>query len=119
MAITHEHIVNECWHVLENVGFHSTSERNERRFLTGYQIYAILEQEGNPLCQELIKECKGNFQGKGAHNHDGQYDGQVKRIAQALGRNPKIETQYIDTSFLQIGEHTPSGEDCGIFRLRN
>jgi len=119
MAITYEHIVERCLTVLENVGFHITSERRERRFLTGYQIYTILEREENPLCQELIEEANGDFRGKGAHHHDGKYDGQVKRIAQALGGNPKIETQYIDTRFLQAGEHIPAGEDCGIFRLRN
>lgn len=119
MAIAHEHIVEGCLNVLENAGFHRTSERNERRFLTSYQIYAILEREGNPLCQELIDECNGDYRGEGAHHHNGGYDGQVKRIAQALGRNPNIETQYLDTRFLKIGDRTPSGEDCGIFRLRD
>jgi len=92
MDITHEHIVERCWHVLENAGFHITSERQERRFLTAYQVYSILEREGNTLCQELIDECKGDFRGKGAHHHDGGYDGQVKRIAQALGCHPEVET---------------------------
>lgn len=120
MAITHEHIIEGCLHVLENVGFHITSERRERRFLTGYQIYTILEREENPLCQELIIEVNGDFIGEGAHHHDGGYDGQAKRIAQALGRNPNIETQYIDTRHLKIDDIEPSSkEDCGIFRLRN
>jgi len=119
MAITHEHIVEGCLNVLENAGFHSTSERNERKFLNAYQIYEILEREGNPLCQELIDECNGDFRGKGAHRHDGQYDGQVKRIAQALGGHPEVETQYLNTRFLRVGERTFSGVDCGIFRLRN
>jgi hypothetical protein len=119
MAITHEHIVEECWHVLENVGLHITSKRNERRFITAYQIYQILEQEENQLCKELIEECKGDFQGDGAHNHDGENDGQVKRIAQALGWSSKVETQYLDTRFLRIGELKPAGEDCGIFRIRS
>lgn len=118
MAITHEHIIEGCLPVLENVGFHITSERRERRFLTAYQIYAILEEEGNPLCQELIDECNGDYRGEraGAYHHDGQ----VKRIAQALGGHPEIETQYIDTRHLRIGDIVPSSkEDCGIFRLRN
>jgi hypothetical protein len=119
MAITHERIIEGCLHILENAGFHITAQRQKRRFLTAYQIYEILAQEGSPLCQELIDEVKGDFRGKGAHHHDGEYDGQVKRIAQSLRGHPEVETQYLDTRFLGIGEHTTSGADCGIFRLKN
>jgi hypothetical protein len=117
-TIKHDHIVEECWHVLENAGFHITSERRERRFLTAYQVYDILAQEGNPLCQELIDEVNGDHRGKGGGAH--QHDGQVKRIAQALGGHPEVETQYIDTRHLKIDGIQPSSkEDCGIFRLGN
>lgn len=117
MAFSHERIFEACRPTLESVGFHITAERQERRFLTAYQIYEILVQEGNPLCQELINEVNGDRRGKGGGAH--QHDGQVKRIAQALRGHPEVETQYLDTRFLRIGELTPSGEDCGIFRLRN
>ena len=117
-TIKHDHIVEECWHVLENVGFHITSECRRRRFLTAYQIYAILEQEGNPLCQELKDAVKGDHRGKGGGDH--QHDGQVKRIAQALGGHPEVQTEYISTRHLRIDDIEPSSkEDCGIFRLRN
>lgn len=114
MSISQERIVEVCMPILENARHHDTSERHERVFLTAYQIYELLDKEGSPLCRELIDECDGDFRGKGA----GSYDGPAKRIAQALGRNPNIETQYIDTCFLRVGKHTPSGEDCGLFRLR-
>ena len=116
--VTQEHIVECCWHVLENAGFHITSDHRARRFLTAYQVYAILEQEGDPLCQELIDEVNGDHRGKGGGDH--KHDGQVKRIAQALGGDPKIETQYIYTRHLRIDDIVPSSnEDCGIFRIRN
>ena len=120
MTVSHEQIIEACRPTLEAVGFHITSERRERRFLTAYQIYEILRQEENPLCQELIRACKGDYRGEGAHHDDdGGYDGQVKRIAQALRAHAEVQTEYLDTRFLRIGENTPSGEDCGIFRLRN
>lgn len=114
MSISHERIVEQCMPILENARYHETSERRERVFLTAYQIYELLDNEGSTLCQELKNECKGDFRGEGA----GSYDGQAKRIAQALGRNPNIETQYIGTCFIEVGKRTPTGEDCGLFRLR-
>lgn len=116
MSISHERIVEQCSPILENAKYHDTSERHERVFLTAYQIYELLDKEGSTLCQELKDECKGDFRGEGA----GSYDGQAKRIAQAFGRsrNPNIETQYIDTCFIEVGKRKPTGEDCGLFRLR-
>ena len=109
------HIVEKCQHILENARPHKTSKHQEQIFLTAYQIYNILEEEKNPLCQELIDECNGDYRGEGA----GSYDGQVKRIAQALGRHPEIETQYINTRHLRIKNRVPSSkEDCGIFRIK-
>lgn len=118
MSISHEKIFEGCRPILESVGFHNTSARHERRFLTGYQVYELLEEEGNLLCQELNDAVKGDYRGKGGGDH--QRDGQVKRIAQALGGHPEVQTEYISTRHLRIDDIEPSSkEDCGIFRLRN
>ena len=115
MTVKHERIVEACLPILESVGFHITTTKSERRFLTAYQIWEYLQEINPEFAQELIKACGGNYRGKGA----GANVGPAQKIGQALGNCPeKIETQYIATKFLMIHDIIPSSnEDCGIFRL--
>jgi len=115
MAITHEEINEACLPVLENVGYHDTSDRHERRFLNAFQIYELLRTANSDFCNILIDACDGEYIGKDA----GSNVGPVQKIAQALGRNSNIETQYIDIRDMAIAGNLPTGEDCGIFRLRD
>ncbi len=73
-----------------------------------------LKENRHPICTDLIAECGGDFVGKGA----GSYVGPAQKIAQALGHDPEIETQYLDTKYVVISGSEPSGEDCGLFRLK-
>jgi hypothetical protein len=114
MSISHEEIYKACLPVLENVGYHDTSERHERRFITAYQTYECLRKVNFDFCQVLIEACGGEFLGKNA----GSNIGPAQKIAQSLGRNTNIETQYLDTISMAIADNTPAGDDCGIFRLR-
>ena len=120
MSNYHNEIVSACMPILKEAGFHDTSERHERRFVTAYQIWFQLKKDNNPICDILIKKCGGEYVGKDAGSHAGP----VKEIASALGRSPDIETQYLDTRFLWfkdtiLNEYIkPSGSDCGLFRLR-
>ncbi|OHB85600.1 MAG: hypothetical protein A2Z38_07320 [Planctomycetes bacterium RBG_19FT_COMBO_48_8] len=115
MTVSHEQIIEACRPILEIVGFHVTQNRNERRFITAYQIWFELRRQGEPICQELINECKGEYVGKGA----GSNVGPAQKIAQALGNSRYIETQYLDTRFIKFNDLEPSGEDCGLFRLKS
>ncbi len=120
MSISHSEIITECMPILRNIEFHDTSERHERRFITAYQIWFQLKKDNNPIRDNLIEKCGGEYVGKNAGSHAGP----VKEIATALGRSPDIETQYLDTRFLWfkdpiLNEYIePSGADCGLFRLR-
>jgi len=115
MSIPHETIVEACRPILEEVRFHVTETRRERRFITAYQVWALLKEQRHPTCEELIAECGGDFVGKGA----GSNVGPAQKIGQALGNSAEIETQYLDTRYITFGDVKPSGEDCGLFRLRS
>lgn len=115
MSIQHETIFEECRPILETVEFHVTEIRRERRFITAYQIWFELQREINPICDELIDACKGNFVGKDA----GSNIGPAQKIAQSLGNSAEIETQYFDTKYVSFDGIKPAGPDCGLFRLRS
>jgi len=115
MSISHEQINEACRPILEAVGFHITETRYERRFITAYQIWFELQRQIHPICQELIDECGGDFVGEGA----GSNVGPAQKVAQALGNSAEIETQYLDTRYINFSSVKPSGEDCGLFRLRS
>jgi hypothetical protein len=114
--MSHEQIIEACRPILEEVGFHDAKTRHPRRFITGYQIWYLLLDKNDAICDELNKEC-GDYVGKdsGAENSDGP----VKRIGDALGHCPDVETQYLDTRGMQIYGWDPSGPDCGLFRLKS
>lgn len=115
MSIPHETIIEACRPILEAVELHVTEVRRERRFITAYQIWLGLQREVHPICDELIDACKGNYVGKDA----GSKVGPAQKIAQALGNSRHIETQYLDTRFVKFNDVEPSGEDCGLFRLKS
>jgi len=117
MYMSHEQIIEACRPILEEVGFHNAKTRHPRLFITGYQIWFLLLDRNDALCDELKKKC-GDYVGKdsGAEKPDGP----VRRIADALGNCPDIETQYISTRYLKVNGITPSSEkDCGLFRLKS
>ena len=115
MTISHEQIIESCRPIIEAVEFHLTEVRRERRFITAYQIWLGLQREVDPICDQLIDSCKGNFVGKDA----GSNIGPAQKIAQALGNSAEIETQYLDTKYVNFDGIKPSGADCGLFRLRS
>ena len=115
MSISHETIVKACRPILEAVGFHVTETRQERRFITAYQIWDKLKKENHPICRELIDDCGGDYVGKDA----GSNVGPAQKIAQALGRCSDVETQYLDTKYVKFNDTEPTGEDCGLFRLKS
>jgi len=118
MAIPHNDIFDKCKPILEAVGYHITKNKNERRFITAYQVWDLLQKQNKTFSQQLKDECRVEKTGKNA----GDTDNPVQRISQALGRRPEnikeIETRYLDTRFLAISEIIPGGKDCGLFRLR-
>jgi len=112
MLISDLQIIEACRVILAAVEHHQT-ERRERRFLNAYQIWLLLESGNLMFCQQL-EQVYGFAKGKGGGNNVGP----IQRIAQALGRCSDVETQYMDTRYIMVGELKPSGEDCGLFRLR-
>ena len=116
MAVSNNEIVEACLPILEQVRVHP-HRTNEIRFLTAYQIWLLLVEEIEPICDRLIEEY-GPAVGEGG----GDYVGPAQRIAQALGRLGRIETQYLDTRKIVFqGEEIfrAAGDDCGLFRLRD
>ena len=117
MSVTNQEIFNACLPVLRNAHLHAHG-MNERCFLTAYQIWIILREQNEPICQQLTNEY-GNAVGRGG----GSNVGPAQRIAQALGHSEQIDTHYLDTKRIlfhtrQIQAFGPSGQDCGLFRLR-
>jgi len=115
MTVTNNEIVEACLSILEQVRVHPHGT-NERCFLTAYQIWLLLVEENEPICDRLIEEY-GPAVGEGG----GDYVGPAQRIAQALGRSNRIETQYLDTRKIVFRDEEmfgASGDDCGLFRLR-
>ena len=117
MSVSNDVIMNACLPILENARIHPHGD-NERCFLTAYQIWLILVEQNDPICETLISEY-GPAVGKGG----GENVGPAQRIAQALGRSDQIETHYIDTRKIRfqspLGNLEPSDPDCGLFRLRD
>ena len=85
-------------------------------FLNAYQIWSILNEKGEPICDQL-QESHGANVGEGA----GTPFTPVVRISHALSRSDKIERYYMDARFTKfvIGNNTvePGDPICNIFRL--
>ena len=115
MSVSHERIIEACRPTLEKVGFHDAKTWHPRQFITAYQIWLELKRTRDPICNELIDACKGEYVGKDA----GSNVGPAQKIAQALGNCSDVETEYIVTKHLYFNGITPSDEkDCGLFRLK-
>ena len=114
MSISDEEIITKCLPVLEDILLHP--ENTEKRiFITAYQVWLLLEQTNSDFCIELEKGY-GTANGVGG----GDFIGPIQRIEQALGRCPKVETQYLLVKYIMVGKFKLSGyPDCEIFRLRN
>ncbi len=112
MSVSDQQIIIACSPVLEAVDYHPENA-GERIFLNAYQIWMLLERDNPNFCRELERSY-GTAKGKGG----GDVVGPIQRIAQALGRCPNVETRYMCTKYIVVGEFKPSGyPDCGMFRL--
>lgn len=113
--VSHMQIVDACWRILDEVGYHLPQTINQRRFVTAYQIWFRLREQQVPICQMLIDACRGEFVGKDA----GSNVGPAQKIAQALGNCANIETHHLDNAGMHFGGIEPSPPDCGLFRIRS
>ena len=110
--VTDEEIVKACMPILEDA-------RKEwgTVFLNAYQIWSILNEQGDPICVRL-KESYGDSVGAGA----GTPYTPIVRISQALSHSEKIEHYYMDgrlTKFRIGGKDIEPGYPVyDIFRLR-
>ena len=113
MSITHEEIVQSCMELLSSVELRKRrGGKRERVFLTAYQIWILLREEGNPICQALEDEY-GTAVGKGG----GENVGPAQRIGVALESSDQIETYHLDVRRLSLPGIQPSGSSCGLFRI--
>lgn len=115
MTVRDVDIVNECRVILESVPINM----GEGCFITSYQIWTLLNEQNNNICQELV-----NSYGGAVGNGGGCHVGPAQRIGQALGRSEDIETHYLDTRRIRFvftnGDiFGASGNHCGLFRLRD
>jgi hypothetical protein len=115
-----EEIISACVEILRTVRRHPYGN-HERPFITAYQIWFLLKEQRNQICQDIEKEY-----GTALGAHAGENKGPAQGIAKALGltKNKNIETRYLDTRRAIFrnnifGDIKPSGQDCGLFRLRD
>ena len=110
--VTDEEIVEWCMPVLKDA-----QKEWGTVFLNSYQLWAILNERGGPICERL-RESYGGSVGAGA----GTPFTPVVRISQALSRSKKIEHHYMDGRFtkFRIGNKdiAPGYPVYDIFRLR-
>ena len=114
MSVTKEEIVKACMGLLSSVEMRKRrGGKRERVFLTAYQIWILLREEGNPICQTLETEY-GTAVGKGG----GENVGPAQRIGVALESSAQIETYHLDVRRLSLPDIQPSGSSCGLFRIK-
>ncbi len=114
MSVTHEEIVQSCLGLLSSTGMRKRRGGNrERVFLTAYQIWILLQEEGNPICQTLENDY-GAAVGKGG----GENVGPAQRIGAALEASDRIETYHLDVRRLSLPSIQPSGSSCCLFRMK-
>lgn len=114
MSVTHQEIVQSCMRLLGGVEMRKRrGGKHERVFLTAYQIWILLQEEGNPICQVLENEY-GTAVGKGS----GENVGPAQRIGVALESSDLIETYHLDVRRFNLPGIKPSGSSCGLFRIR-
>lgn len=114
MSVTKDEIVQACTGLLSRVERRKRrGGKRERVFLTAYQIWILLQEKGNPICQALEQEY-GTAVGKGGGDHVGP----AQRIGVALESSDRIETYHLDVRRLSLPGIQPSGSSCGLFRVR-
>jgi hypothetical protein len=118
MSITHEEIVQSCVGLLSKAKKRRLrGGKSERVFVTAYQIWVLLQKEGNSICQILESKY-----GKAVGRHGGVNVGPAQRIGVALERSDRIETRHLDMRRLKVldpeKDIEPSESSCCIFRLR-
>ncbi len=114
MSVAKQEIVKACMGLLSRVEMRKRrGGKHERVFLTAYQIWILLREEGNPICQTLENEY-GTAVGKGG----GENVGPAQRIGVALESSDRIETYHLDVRRLSLPGIKPSGQSCGLFRIR-
>ena len=114
MSVTKDEIVEACTELLGKVEMRKRrGGKYERVFITAYQIWTLLREEKNPICQTLESEY-GTAVGKGG----GEHVGPAQRIGVALESSGQIETYHLDVRRIELPGVKPSGSSCGIFRLR-
>jgi hypothetical protein len=114
MSLTNDEIAHACMGLLRKV---ETRKRRggkyERVFLIAYQIWLLLQEEDHPICQALENEY-GTAVGKGG----GANVGPAQRIGVALEASDQIETYHLDVRRLHLPGIEPSGQSCGLFRVK-
>jgi hypothetical protein len=118
MSVTHEEIVQACMELLGSVEMRKRrGGKRERVFVTAYQIWVLLQKEGNSICQILESKY-----GKAVGRHGGVNVGPAQRIGAALERSDRIETWHLDMRRIKVldtgKDIQPSESSCCIFRLR-
>lgn len=110
--VTDKEIVEACMPVLKNA-----QKDWGTIFLNAYQIWAVLNEKSEPICQRL-RESHGSDVGVGA----GTPFTPVVRISQALSRSERVKHYYMDARFTKfiIGDQDvkPGYPIYDIFRLR-
>jgi len=110
--VTDKEIVEACMPILRDA-----QKKWGTVFLNAYQMWAILNEENNPICVGL-RESYGDGVGEGA----GTRFTPVVRISQALSRSEKIEHYYMDGMFTKFRiddkDIEPGYPVYDIFRLR-
>jgi hypothetical protein len=114
MSVTNEQIVQACTGLLGKVEMRKRrGGKPERVFLIAYQIWLLLQEEGNRICQ-ILEDEYGTAVGKGG----GANVGPAQRIGVALESSDQIETYHLAVRHLSLPGIEPSGSSCGLFRLR-
>ncbi len=112
MRVTNEEIVEACMGLLSKAKKRRLrGGKSERVFVTAYQIWVLLQEEGNPICRTLESKY-----GKAVGRHGGV------NVGVALERSDRIETRHVDMRRLKVldpeKDIEPSESSCCIFRLR-
>lgn len=112
MSVPNGEIVEACMPLLVRVARRKRrGGKRERVYLTAYQIWFLLEEQDNRICEAL--RSYGTAVGKGG----GKNVGPAQRIAAALEQSDRIETYGFDTRRISVSGKKPA-PTCNIFRLK-
>ena len=51
MSVTQKEIVNVCKKLLKDIDYHETKTIRERRWITAYQLWKKLKEDGDSICK--------------------------------------------------------------------